>query len=254
MRSCSKIGCEIRWRLSVRFRISSLRCWRRGAVSFRSSRRRPIVSTASFARRSVPMRSGFYAGICDRLVPATRARLEALLRPDSDAEVGSDGDGEPIGSPRHCFCGCAAIRAGRAWPASRTSWPSWSWSAGSDCRPTCSTRCFPTNWSGIDGASRSRPPTSCAGTRKRRRLTWLAAFVHLRGRQLTDNLVDLLIETIHHIGARAERRVDRELLDDLKRVTGKQNLLFELAGAALDQPDGDRARCRVPGRRRTDLA
>jgi TnpA family transposase len=70
------------------------------------------------------------------------------------------------------------------------------------------------------------------------RLTWLAAFVHLRGRQLTDHLVDLLTETIHQIGARAERRVDRDLLDDLKRVSGKQNLLFELAGAALDQPDG----------------
>jgi hypothetical protein len=70
------------------------------------------------------------------------------------------------------------------------------------------------------------------------RLTWLAVFVHLRGRGLTDDLVDLLTETIHHIGARAERRVDRELLDDLKRVTGKQNLLFELAGAALDRPDG----------------
>ena len=70
------------------------------------------------------------------------------------------------------------------------------------------------------------------------RLTWLAAFVHLRGRTLTDDLVDLLIETIHHIGARAERRVERELLDDLKRVSGKQNLLFELAGAALEQPDG----------------
>jgi hypothetical protein len=52
------------------------------------------------------------------------------------------------------------------------------------------------------------------------------------------NLVDLLTETIHHIGARAERRVDRELLEDLKRVSGKQNILFQLAGAALDQPDG----------------
>jgi hypothetical protein len=70
------------------------------------------------------------------------------------------------------------------------------------------------------------------------KLTWLAAFGHLHARSLTDDLVDLLIETIHHIGARAERRVDRELLDDLKRVSGKQNLLFELAGAALDQPDG----------------
>jgi hypothetical protein len=70
------------------------------------------------------------------------------------------------------------------------------------------------------------------------RLTWLAAFVHLRLRTLTDDLVDLLIETIHKIGARAERKVERELLEDLKRVTGKQNLLFALAEATLAEPDG----------------
>jgi hypothetical protein len=70
------------------------------------------------------------------------------------------------------------------------------------------------------------------------RLTALAAFAHLRGRSLIDGLVDLLIETIHHIGARAERKVERELLDDLKRVTGKQNILFEMADASLAHPDG----------------
>jgi len=32
--------------------------------------------------------------------------------------------------------------------------------------------------------------------------------------------------------------MDRKLLDDLKRVTGKQNILFELADAWLAQPDG----------------
>ncbi len=70
------------------------------------------------------------------------------------------------------------------------------------------------------------------------RITALAAFAHLRGRSLTDGLVDLLIETIHRIGSHAERKVERELLDDLKRVTGKQNILFELADASLAQPDG----------------
>lgn len=70
------------------------------------------------------------------------------------------------------------------------------------------------------------------------RIVWLAAFVYLRARSLTDDLVDLLIETIHQIGARAERKVERELLEDLKRVSGKQNLLFELADATLAQPDG----------------
>jgi TnpA family transposase len=70
------------------------------------------------------------------------------------------------------------------------------------------------------------------------RLAALAVYTYLRGRILTDDLIDLLIETIHHIGARAEHRVDRELLEDLKRVAGKQNLLFEVAGAALERPDG----------------
>ena len=70
------------------------------------------------------------------------------------------------------------------------------------------------------------------------RLTGLAAFAHLRGRSLTDGLVDLLIETIHRISAHAERKVERELLDDLKRVTGKQNILFEMANASLAHPDG----------------
>ena len=70
------------------------------------------------------------------------------------------------------------------------------------------------------------------------RLTRLAAFAFLRGRAITDTLVDLLVETIHHINARAERRVEHELLEDLKRVTGKQNMLFHLADAALTHPDG----------------
>ena len=46
------------------------------------------------------------------------------------------------------------------------------------------------------------------------RFTWLAAFAYVRGRSITDSLVDLLIETIHHIGARAERKVERESLDE----------------------------------------
>jgi hypothetical protein len=41
------------------------------------------------------------------------------------------------------------------------------------------------------------------------RIVWLAAFVYLCARGLIDDLVDLLIETIHHIGARAERKVER---------------------------------------------
>jgi TnpA family transposase len=70
------------------------------------------------------------------------------------------------------------------------------------------------------------------------RLLLLATFCQHRGRELTDQLVDLLIELIHRIGAKAERRVAQELLEDLKRVSGKTGLLFRLADATLMHPDG----------------
>ena len=69
------------------------------------------------------------------------------------------------------------------------------------------------------------------------RLTLLAAFCHVRGREITDALVDLLIATVHRIGATAERRVENELIADLKRVAGKPALLFKLAAASLARPD-----------------
>jgi hypothetical protein len=60
----------------------------------------------------------------------------------------------------------------------------------------------------------------------------------LRQRELIDTLVDMFLNTVHRIGTHAERRVEKELLDDLKRVAGKNSLLYRLAEAALAQPDG----------------
>jgi len=70
------------------------------------------------------------------------------------------------------------------------------------------------------------------------RLTLLAAFCRVRGREIADSLTDLLITTVHRIGAKAERRVENELVGDLKRVAGKPALLFKLAAASLSKPDG----------------
>jgi hypothetical protein len=70
------------------------------------------------------------------------------------------------------------------------------------------------------------------------RMTLLSVFGHCRQRELTDSLVDSLIELIHRIGAKAERKVEKELLEDLKRVNGKTGMLFRLAEAALENPDG----------------
>jgi hypothetical protein len=69
------------------------------------------------------------------------------------------------------------------------------------------------------------------------RMTLLAAFCHLRTGELIDTLSDLLIDMVHRVAHRAEVRVDRELVADFKRVSGKNNLLFQIAAASLDRPD-----------------
>jgi hypothetical protein len=65
-------------------------------------------------------------------------------------------------------------------------------------------------------------------------VTLLAAL--LWEREVTDSLVDLLIATVHRIGARAEQRVTKELISAFQKVTGKENILFAIAEASLERP------------------
>jgi len=180
----------------------------------------------------------FHTSVYERLPPATRERLDALLRPE---KADTDADGDQDAATDHTPAVLLKLRddPGRPSLASlQDALAKLELIRGID---------LPAGL--FDGASpcdleRSRQRVSVEVPRDLRRhpepvrITWLAAFVYLRARSLTDDLVDVLIETIHKIGARAERKVERELLEDLKRVSGKQNLLFELADAALAQPDG----------------
>ena len=73
------------------------------------------------------------------------------------------------------------------------------------------------------------------------RLTLLAALCSTRTAEITDALVELLVDLVHKIGSSAENRVAVELIGDLKRVRSKQSILFRLAEAAIEHPD-DRVR------------
>jgi hypothetical protein len=70
------------------------------------------------------------------------------------------------------------------------------------------------------------------------RYTLLSAFFCLRCMEISDNLVDLLIQIIHRIGVRAERKIKKEILNDLRRVGNKYGILFNMAQTAIDNPDG----------------
>jgi hypothetical protein len=65
----------------------------------------------------------------------------------------------------------------------------------------------------------------------------LAALLFCRQQEVTDALVTLLVSTVHRIGARANRRVTTQLVNEFKKVTGKENLLFRVAEAAVGRPD-----------------
>jgi Domain of unknown function (DUF4158) len=69
------------------------------------------------------------------------------------------------------------------------------------------------------------------------RMTLLAALVFQRTQEVTDALVTLLIQIVHRIGKRAERRVESAYINDLKRVAGKTRILYRIADAALEHPD-----------------
>ena len=71
------------------------------------------------------------------------------------------------------------------------------------------------------------------------RWTLMAAYLHCREREITDSLVELLIATVHRINARAETRTREQFVSEIARkVTGKENILFKIAAAASERPDG----------------
>lgn len=70
------------------------------------------------------------------------------------------------------------------------------------------------------------------------RYTLLASFFWLRGREIADNLIELLIQIVHRINVRAERKIEKELINDFRKVNGKTGILFQMADAALNHPEG----------------
>ena len=65
-----------------------------------------------------------------------------------------------------------------------------------------------------------------------------AIFLYWRQREIIDGLIELFIQIVHRLSARAERKLVKTLLSDFQKVHGKTALLFRIAEAALDNPNG----------------
>jgi TnpA family transposase len=71
-----------------------------------------------------------------------------------------------------------------------------------------------------------------------RQLGLYAVFLMVREAQIIDGMIDLLVEAIHKIGVRSKRKVVAGIAKDIERVYGKERLLVDIAGAAIETPDG----------------
>lgn len=69
------------------------------------------------------------------------------------------------------------------------------------------------------------------------RLTLLAVLCSLRAQEITDGLVELLIQIVHKIDVRAEKRVEEEYANEFKRIANKEGILYRIAEASIEHPD-----------------
>lgn len=70
------------------------------------------------------------------------------------------------------------------------------------------------------------------------RYTLASAFLLQRRREIIDGLVELLIQIVHRIKIRSEKRVTKEIAGNVREVSNKKMILFKLAEAALSEPEG----------------
>jgi len=84
----------------------------------------------------------------------------------------------------------------------------------------------------------AEPPRELRRHPEEVRSTLLAAFCWQRRQEIIDGLIDLLLLIVHKIGAKAEKHVTKELVEEIRRVEGKERILCEVAEAALMKPEG----------------
>lgn len=71
-----------------------------------------------------------------------------------------------------------------------------------------------------------------------RRHALYALYLAHREREITDGLIDLLIETVHRIASQAKHTVVKRIAKEVEKVEGKERILVRIAEAASADLDG----------------
>ena len=70
------------------------------------------------------------------------------------------------------------------------------------------------------------------------RYTLMAGFCVQRSQEITDSLIEILTTIIKRIDNRAEKRINQELIEEFKKVSGKTGLLYRIAEVSIAEPRG----------------
>ncbi len=100
---------------------------------------------------------------------------------------------------------------------------------------------FPAGWQKLRQIYRHRAAREPVRELRRHpdhiRYALLAAFCLERREEILDNLTDLLIQIVHKIQVKAERKVTKELAGGVREVSAKKALLFKIAQTVVENPD-----------------
>jgi len=70
------------------------------------------------------------------------------------------------------------------------------------------------------------------------RYTLLCALLHVRGTEVTDNILRTFLQLVRRVEKKADKSMEREIVKEIKKVYGKRRILFKVAKAVTTSPDG----------------
>jgi len=68
------------------------------------------------------------------------------------------------------------------------------------------------------------------------RYALFSIFLYIRGREITDDLLDLLIQLVHNIGTNSEKAITKEIISEIIKINNKEELLYKIAVASAEKP------------------
>jgi TnpA family transposase len=81
-------------------------------------------------------------------------------------------------------------------------------------------------------------PSHIKALDERAKYSTMGIFCHIRSEILADNLADLFLKLVKKIKNASETHVNKTVVKEIKRVEGKFDILYKLADASLEFPDG----------------